>query len=117
MKPFCVAVLAAVAAAATGGAGLRAQQPGPGAPPPACKVCVTEPKPRTRTVYSCKDEGYCLPKCSLLSLILGRCGCDGGPCGDLRVRRRLVVKKVPDGDTTQCVPREIPAADGTPPRP
>ena len=77
---------------------------------------MSEAKPQTRTVYSCTTEEYCLPRCSLLSVILGRCGCEAGPCGELRVRRRLVVKKVPDCDTTQCVPREMPAGGGNPPR-
>ena len=111
MKPFLVAVLAIV----SGVSGLAAEPPEPGCPP-ACKVCVSEAKPQTRTVYVCKDEEYCLPRCGLLSFVLGRCGCGEGPCGDLRVRRRLVVKKVPDCDTTQCVPREVPAAGDSPPR-
>ena len=43
-----------------------------------------------------------------------------GPCGDLRTRRRLVVKKVPTCDTTQCVPRDpskAPPAPGQPKAP
>jgi hypothetical protein len=109
MKPFSVAVLAAVAWLALGGSGLEAQEPQPGCPPPPCKVCVSEPKHNTKTVYGCKEEEYCLPRCGCcLSALFGHCGCDEGPCGDLRVRRRLVVKKVPGCDTTQCVPREVP---------
>ena len=108
MKPFSVAVLTAVAWLVLGSPGLEAQQPQPGCPPPPCKACVSEPKPNTRTVYACKQEEYCLPRCDLLSSLFGDCACEDGPCGDLKVRHRLVVKKVPDCDTKQCVPREVP---------
>jgi hypothetical protein len=79
-------------------------------PPPACKVCVREPKASTRKVYACKCEDYCLPCCDWRSWLRGACRCDGGPCGELRTRHRLVVKKVPACDATQCVPRELPVA-------
>jgi hypothetical protein len=116
VKTFATALLTTAAAPALCGLGLRAQQPETGAPPP-CKACVSELKQNTRKVYACKDEEYCLPRCSFLSWLRGLCGCDGGPCGDLRVRHRLVVKKVPDCDTKQCVPREPPTAAAGPKKP
>ena len=117
MKAFPAALLTATAALASGDPRLSAQQPEAAGPPPACKVCVSEPKPTTRKVYGCKTEEYCLPRCSLLSWLWGACGCDAGPCGDLRVRHRLIVKKVPGCDTKQCVPREVPAAGTAPNKP
>lgn len=93
MRSIFLAGLATLAAA---GPGLRAQPPSP--------ACVREAKPVTRTVYAVKDEAYCLPRCDLLSWLLGRCG-----CGEPRVRHRLVVKQVPAGSTTTCVPDRGPA--------
>lgn len=69
-----------------------------------CKTCVREVKTgNTKKVYSVKCEDYCLPYCSLFALFHGKCNCS---CGELRVRHRLVVKKVPTCDTAQCVPKE-----------
>ena len=71
-----VSVLTLLAAVA----GLALADPGPGSrppeaacPPPACKVCVSEPKANTRKVYATKCEEYCLPHCDLLSLLLAIC--------------------------------------------
>ena len=75
---------------------------------PTCKVCVRETKPMTKKVYACKCEEYCLPHCSFFSLFQGKCDCADGNCGDLKVRHRLVVKKVPAPDTFRCVPKEVP---------
>jgi len=86
-----------------------AQQPEPACPAP-CKVCVSEPKHNTKKVFACKAEEYCLPRCDLLSRLWGQCGCDCGPCCELRVRHRLVVKKVPDCDTWHCVLKDAPPA-------
>jgi len=125
MKPF-VANLLTVATAAglfLGSLGLNAQQPDhpaitmlPGTPEGTCppqtrKVCVTEPKQNTRTVYATKCEEYCLPRAiSLLSLFGGRkCDCDDGHC-DVKVRHKLVVKQVEACETKQCVLKEIPVA-------
>lgn len=72
------------------------------------KICVCEPKHNTKTIYACKCEEYCLPRCSFFSLFRGKCDCDNGHCGDVRIRHRLVVKKVEDRDTKQCVVREVP---------
>jgi hypothetical protein len=109
MRSCFVAVLTAVSGLVPNGPGLNAQQPYAGGPPQTCTTCVCEPKPTTRKVYACKAEEYCLPGCDLLSFLRAPwCG-DQGPCGELRVRHRLVVKKVPDCDTKQCVPRAVPA--------
>ncbi len=103
-------VLTALVAVGAGSAAGAADPPPACPPPPPCKVCVVEPKPTTRTVYACKAEEYCLPRCHLLSLLLGgHCGCDDGLCCELRVRHRLVVKRVPGCDAKQCVVREAPA--------
>src|SRR4051812_46423935 len=69
------------------------------------KVCVSEPVARTKVCYAVKCEEYCLPKCSLLSILRGGCGCDGH-CGDVRTRNVLVKKKVPDCDGFKCVVKE-----------
>jgi hypothetical protein len=110
-------VILTALAAASGGVEVRAADPPPACPaPPPCKVCVVEPKPTTRTVYGCKAEEYCVPRCSLLELLLGgHCGCDDGSCCELRVRHRLVVKRVPGCDTKQCIVHEIPVAGAAAP--
>jgi hypothetical protein len=103
-----VAVLTGAACLALTDRGLRGQQPADAIGCPPCKVCVSEPKANTRKVYACKVEEYCLPRCSLLALLRHCCGCDDGPCCELRVRRRLIVKTVPACPTKQCVLREVP---------
>ncbi len=137
MRFSSTVLLIALAGLAFSGGELRAQQPDaevlvttsvPGAPPgavlgagecppPTCKVCVSEPKPTTRKVYACKVEEYCLPCCSLFSILRGKCGCEDGHCGEVRERHRLVVRKVDGCDTKQCVVREVllPAASCEPP--
>jgi hypothetical protein len=117
MRTFAAALLIATAVLARGNPGLRAQQTEPCGPAPACKVCVSEPKPTTRKVYAYKVEEYCLPRCRLLTWLCGAWGGDSGPCGDLKVRHRLVVKTVPGCDTRQCVPREPTAAQTTSSKP
>src|ERR1700719_1709524 len=77
---------------------------------PTCKMCVCETKPATRKVFASKYEEYCLPRCALCPLLCGHCGGDSGPCGDLRLRHRLIVKRVEDCNKRQCVPREVPAS-------
>jgi hypothetical protein len=105
----CIALLTAITCLAQGPAPINLQPPA-NCPPPTCKVCVSEPKPTTRNVFSTKCEDYCLPRCNLLALLKGTCDCKDGACGEVRVRHRLVVKKVPDCDKMQCVPREVPVA-------
>lgn len=117
MKQFSAVLFLAVAGMVLSAAGLRTQQPNSGssaaAPKdgtcsPTCKVCVSEPKHNTKIVYGCKCEEYCLPSCSLLSLLCGKCACADGPCGEVKVRHRLVLKKVDACDTKNCVLREVP---------
>ncbi len=110
MRNLTVAALTLIAGLALG------QSPAPlpitcPAPQPAT-TCVAEPKHNTRKVFSCKIEEYCVPYCNLFSCFK-QCGCNDGPCGELRIRHRLMVKKVPDCDTTQCVPKKVPLASST----
>jgi len=115
MEPVKLLIMEALTLLAVLGLGtpdLTAQQPAVSCCPPTCKVCVRERKQHTRKVYSCKKEEYCLPRCRLLSILQGKCDCDEGPCGKLKARHRLIVKRVPDCDTTQCVPREVPVPAG-----
>lgn len=92
------------------------QQPAPAgkvvADPCHCptKVCVSEPKKNTKTVYTTKCKDYCVADCGSLfsSLFGGGCvPCDAGNCGEVRTKRVLVKKTVPDCDTTQCVVKEL----------
>jgi hypothetical protein len=91
---------------------------------PACgtaKVCVMEPKPTTKVVYDSVCKDYCVPRCCSLFGLLRSCtgfgdecksgGCGGGGCGDceLRTRRVLVKKVVPDCDKPTCVLKDAPA--------
>src|SRR5689334_4296189 len=91
------ALLAFAAVAAVGVA--PAQQPVlPAAAGAPCKVCVPEPQPKTRTVYMVRCEPYCRPACSLWAILCGR-GCCEAACEPVQVRKMLVKKKVPDGET------------------
>ena len=114
MRFLSIAFLLLLAGLVVNDPGLHAQQPGTVHSSQTCKICVSEPQPNTRKVYACKTEEYCLPVCGLLSWLRGPCGCDPGPCGDLKVRHRLVVKKVPDSATNRCVPRAVPATCSVP---
>ncbi len=106
--PFMV--LAALAAVAWPDADVNIQPPQPCPAPPTCMTCVREAQPRTKKVYACVRQAYCLPccHCCLCQLFGGDCDCEDGPCGKLRFRHRLVVKRVPDCDGSRCVPREVP---------
>src|SRR5437879_634034 len=99
MRFLFMAAVMAVASLVLSTSGLNAQQPGASCLPQTGTICVSQPKETTRKTYACKIEVYCLPRCSLLSLLGGACGCDQGSCGDLKVRHRLIVKKVPGCDT------------------
>ena len=116
MKGCTLALLTAIIGLALNYSG-KAGQPESGCPPKPCKVCVSVPKGNTRKVYSCAHEDYCLPRCCCLSKLRGKCDCDKGKCGKVRVRHRLVVKKVPDCQTRQCVPCEVPAIQSDPCQP
>jgi hypothetical protein len=82
--------------------------------PRLCTVCVRQPEPATKKVYACKCEAYCLPCCAILSLLHGGCGCDGGPCGPVRFRHRLIVRKVDTCGTLKCVPQLVPVESPCP---
>jgi hypothetical protein len=136
MKRFSVSILAAVVGLALAGPRLVAQPPinnvsaygsayGTAPPPapvvlppmtgaaycaPTCKVCVSEPRPVTKWVYSTKCEEYCLPHCSLLAILRGECGCEDGSCGEVRTKHRLVMKKVECFDGKRCVLKDMPTA-------
>lgn len=73
-----------------------------------CSMCVCEQKPTSRKAFACKCEEYCLPRCSLMAWLCGKCTCENRPCGEVRIRRRLVVEKVPGPEKKECVIREVP---------
>jgi hypothetical protein len=108
MRYSSVVILVAIAALVPNDSVLRAQQAAVVSIPRTCKICISELKQNSQKVYACTVEQYCQPRCGLLSLLRGECGCNDGSCGDLRMRHRLVVKKVPSRDTVQCAPREAP---------
>jgi hypothetical protein len=127
MKRSLTALLAALTLAlacpplpAQQAGGTPAQQADSASAPaePKCKVCVPEVKHNTKTVYDCKCEEYCLPRCSLWSLLCGKCGGAAGcPCCELRTRHVLIKKKAPTCDTMQCVVKEVPTVVAPPPPP
>ena len=106
--------------------------PPPGAvAPPDCaspcvhKVCVPVPTvtKTDKVLYDEKCVDYCLPRCSLYSILSGHgCGCgDGGcvNCGHPRTRhvliKRWVHEECPD---TKCeVEEQLPCATGPAPLP
>jgi hypothetical protein len=59
------------------------------------KVCKAVPETKKKTVYSCKEEDFCVPKCR--GLCHGHGGDDCG-CATPRTRRVLVKKEV----TEEC---------------
>src|SRR5262245_45614558 len=73
------------------------------------KICVLEQKEQKKTVYSMRCKEFCLKRCHFhcLAWLLGRdCDCD---CCEMRTRRVLVKKSVPDCPKTECVVKEVPA--------
>ncbi len=59
-----------------------------------CKY-VTETKKVRKTIYECKEEPFCLPKCSHCALLGHKSHCgDCGPCEALRMRRVLIKREV-----------------------
>jgi hypothetical protein len=72
------------------------------------KICVRETKTNTKKVYAAHCKEYCQETCSLFSHFFskGDCGCD---CNcEVKTKKVLVKKMVPDCDTTQCVLKEVP---------
>lgn len=71
------------------------------------KVCVRVPdvQKTPRTIYDCKCEEYCAPRCSLRALLGGLCGHPPDSCcGSVRTRKILLKKVVTDEClTTKCV--------------
>ena len=121
-------VLALLGAALTGLAWAADAPPpaGPPAPavvlPPAApvecaapcvhKVCVPEPTTvvKDKVIYDDRCVDYCLPKCSLLSILKGGCGCGAGGCADCGHprSRRVLIKKVVQEECpdVKCVVQE-----------
>jgi len=116
MRPLILALVCV----ACGGPGRAADPPPPPCPPPcappppcAAKTCVAVPATlkTDKVIYDDRCVDYCLPRCSLWSLLGGGCGCDGGclSCGHPRTRHVLLKKilheECPD---VKCEPREAP---------
>jgi hypothetical protein len=75
------------------------------------KICVRVPDvlKTPRTIYDCKCEDYCAPRCSLRALLGGLCGCGDTCCGPVRTRKILLKKVVTDEcPTTKCVVQQVP---------
>jgi hypothetical protein len=89
----------------------------PGCGPATQKVCVIEPDKKTKVEYCSKCEEFCIKKCpSLFGFLHGLSGCDCNCC-EMRTRKVLIKKVVPDCDGTKCVVKEVPvgcAAPGPP---
>jgi hypothetical protein len=65
------------------------------------KVCVVEPKEKTKVLYCTREKEFCIKSCGLFSH--GDCGC----C-QLRCKKVLIKKIVPDCPGTTCVLKEVP---------
>lgn len=114
------ATLAALAAAV----GLCTAQPPPPVlvvhhPTGSAKVCVTEPKATTKTVYTSACKEFCAPDYLPLA-VLRRCfgheACDD-PCPPQPLTKTVLVKKtVPGPDKMTCVLKEVPRVTGVAPR-
>ena len=88
----------------------------------AAKVCVptTTIKKKEKVIYDQKCVDYCIPRCSLFSILSGSCGCDANGkgclnCGQPRTKHLLVKIIVRDEcPETKCevqpVPCEAPSA-------
>src|SRR6478672_9462949 len=100
MKRIIAALLTAAVGLALFGAAVRAgDKCEKKCEPKPCLKCICEPKERTKFVYRCTTEDYCLAHCKLKAMFTGKCGCDGESCAKPRCRHLLVIKKVkcPDG--------------------
>jgi hypothetical protein len=73
------------------------------------KICVSEPKPTTKTVYSSMCKEYCQPRIYLLGWIKELCDddCANGNCGDVRTVRVLIKRTVPGPTVPACVLKEV----------
>jgi hypothetical protein len=72
------------------------------------KICVTESKPTTRTVYGSMCKEHCQPRSSLFGWMKELCddNCANGNCGDVRTVRVLIKKTVPGPTVHACVLKE-----------
>jgi len=77
------------------------------------KICVTEPEKRTQVVYGSKCEEFCIKKCPLFGLFHKSSECDC-QCCQMRTRKVLVKKIVPDCDGVKCVVKEVPVECAAP---
>ena len=116
MRQYVVTLLCAA------GAGLAWGADAPPTPPAApceapCvhKVCVPEPTTvvKDKAIYDQRCVDYCLPKCSLWSILKGGCSCGDGGCADCgrpRTRKVLIKRYVHEEcPETKCVVVEQPA--------
>ena len=75
------------------------------------KVCVKECVPKTKVVYEVKCREYCVGKCSFFGMLRSACGdCADGACGEVRTKKVLIKKIVPDGTEAKCVLKDAPTA-------
>src|SRR4051812_47961812 len=103
MKSFSLAVLTAIVGLVLSQSSVTAGH-NDGCESKPCKTCVRVTKEKKKTVYRCETEDYCLGCCTLKGMCGGKCDCHEGKCGKVRTRHLLVIKKVRDCDTTECVP-------------
>jgi hypothetical protein len=95
-------------------------------PAPCCeppKVCVPRPdkKKTTKTIYGCKSEDYCLPRCTCCVLFkLFKKGCCDDccvQCEKVRTKNVLLKKfKEEECDVVKCKPEPL-CGDGRPAAP
>jgi hypothetical protein len=75
------------------------------------KICVLEPKEKTKVLYCTREKEFCIKSCGC-HLFGGHHGCDSdcGGCGScqLRCKKVLIKKVVPDCPDTKCVLHEVP---------
>ena len=71
------------------------------------KVCVPEVKKNTKTVYATKCKDYCQTSCMdlLRRAFGGDCNCTK-TCGEVKTKKVLIKKTVPDCDTIHCVVKD-----------
>ncbi len=81
LVPARSALRAQSAGAAPGSASPNPGDGGRNAAPPTCTMCVSEPKAKTKKVYRCRVEEYCLPRWSWPWPWCGQRDCANGGCG------------------------------------
>ncbi len=74
------------------------------------KVCVKECAPKTKAVYEVKCKEFCVPKCGIFGMLRGTCSeCADGNC-EVKTKKVLIKKIVPDGQEAKCVLKDAPTA-------